>query len=220
MSTATGWPSGLMAPPGAEADWSAAAHRVVVSPGEGRAVPVAAGERVRVLDLDGGQVADFFAFAADDPSEFLSAEHTRPSIRRLFPVPGDDLLSNRRQPLLHLLEDRSPGRHDTLYAACDPARYALLGVTDPHRSCAANLAEAMAAVGVASVAVPQPFNLFMDVRVAADGTLDVLPASSRAGDFVSFRAWRDLIVVVSSCPMDVIAIGTGRVSALAIDVAP
>ncbi|HEX3793174.1 MAG TPA: urea carboxylase-associated family protein [Acidimicrobiales bacterium] len=208
-----------MAPSGTDGGWTASAQRVVVPPGEGRAVRVAAGDRVRVVDLDGGQVADFFAFDANDPTEFLSAEHTRPGIRRLFPVPGDDLLSNRRQPLLELLEDHSPGRHDTLYAACDPARYVLLGVTTPHRSCAVNLAEAMADLGYVSVAVPQPFNLFMDVRVAADSTLAVVPASSRSGDYVSFRARRDLVVAVSSCPMDVIAIGTGTVSALAIDVA-
>jgi uncharacterized protein YcgI (DUF1989 family) len=208
-----------MARPPAAEDWPTDTRRVVVPAGEGRAVPVAAGERVRVVDLEGGQVADFFAFVDGDATEHLSAEHTRPSIRRLFPVPGEELLSNRRRALLHFEEDHSPARHDTLYAACDPARYALLGVSGPHRSCAVNLAEAMAALGYDPVAVPQPFNLFMDVPVAADGTLQVIPASSQPGDFVSFRALHNLVVAVSSCPMDVIAIGTGAVTPLAIDVA-
>ena len=43
---------------------------------EGRGVTVRAGERVRVIDPEGGQVADVFAFAVNDPSEYHSAEHT------------------------------------------------------------------------------------------------------------------------------------------------
>ena len=51
--------------------------RIEVPAREGRAVRVAAGPRFRVIDLEGGQVADTFAFCADDVSEFHSAEHTR-----------------------------------------------------------------------------------------------------------------------------------------------
>jgi uncharacterized protein len=194
-----------------------------VPAGEGRAVRVPSGSRFRVVDLEGGQVADLFAFVdgptAGPTAEWMSAEHTRPSITRLFPRPGEVIVSNRRQPMARLEEDRSPGRHDTLYAACDPARYELLGVTGPHRSCAANLAEALAQMGSEGpTVVPQPFNLFMEVEVGPDGALEVQPASSQAGDSVTFRALRDLVVVVSSCPMDVIAIGRGGVTPLAIDV--
>jgi hypothetical protein len=82
---------------------------------------------VRVTDVAGGQVGDVFAFDAGDPGEYASAEHTRPAIRKLFPGPGDPVLTNRRRPILTVVEDTSPGRHDTLYAACDPARYAGLG---------------------------------------------------------------------------------------------
>jgi uncharacterized protein YcgI (DUF1989 family) len=216
---------------------------VIVPAGEGCAARVAGGSRFRVVDIEGGQVADLFAFAdvgptdsalADralaDPAlaEWMSAEHTRPSIGRLFPAPGDEILSNRRRPLARLEEDRSPGWHDTLYAACDPARYELLGVVGPHRSCAGNLVEALEALetlggggagetgGMAMV--PQPFNLFMHVDVDPAGALRVQPASTAPGDSVSFRALVDLIVVVSSCPMDVVAIGRGGVTPLAIEV--
>lgn len=51
---------------------------------EGRGVRVAAGQRFRVIDVEGGQVADTFAFRADDVSEFHSAEHTRVHVNRLF----------------------------------------------------------------------------------------------------------------------------------------
>lgn len=51
--------------------------RVIVPTTEGRAVKVGAGQCVRVTDLEGGQVGDMFAFAADDVGEHLSASHTR-----------------------------------------------------------------------------------------------------------------------------------------------
>lgn len=187
---------------------------VRVPGGEGRAAAVGQGQYVRVVDVDGGQVGDLFAFAAADPGEFASAEHTRVAISRLFPRPGDPVLTNRRRPILVMAQDTSPGRHDMLYAACDPARYASLGAASTHRSCVANLRAALRGHGIDVTAVPQPLNIFMDVRAAADGTLSSRPASSRPGDYVAFRAARDCLVVLSSCPMDIVPISSGGITPL------
>lgn len=192
-------------------------RRLLVPAGEGRGLRVAAGTIFRVVDVDGGQVGDLFAFTADDPREYASAEHTRPSIGRLFPRAGQTVLTNLRRPILELVEDNSPGYHDTLYAACDPARYRLLGVDGEHRSCAENLRESMAALGVRDVAIPQPLNVFMDVRVDTDGEMTMRPASSRPGDHLVFRALLDCHVVLSSCPMDIVGISSGGITPLAID---
>jgi uncharacterized protein YcgI (DUF1989 family) len=196
----------------------AAVTRLLVPAGEGRGVRVAAGTDFRVVDVEGGQVADLFAFTADDVGEYASAEHTRPAIGRLFPRPGQNVLTNLRRPILELVDDRSPGHHDTLYAACDPARYRLLGVEGPHRSCAQNLREAMAGLGFAAVHVPQPLNVFMDVRVDPEGKMVSRPASSRPGDYLLWRALVDCYVVLSSCPMDIIDISSGGITPLAIDI--
>ena len=40
---------------------------------------------------------------------------------------GDVFVTNQRRPILTLLEDTSPGVHDTLMSACDRYRYDLLG---------------------------------------------------------------------------------------------
>ncbi len=154
---------------------------VRVPGGEGRAAMVSAGQSFRVVDVDGGQVGDLFAFAAADPGEFASAEHTRVAIAKLFPQPGDPVLTNRRRPILVAAEDTSPRRHDMLYAACDPARYALLGATAPH-------------------------------------PLVSRPASSRPGDYIAFRAAQDCLVVLSSCPMDIVAISSGGITPLELQV--
>jgi uncharacterized protein len=186
--------------------------------GEGRAALLAEGQYFRVVDVAGGQVGDLFAFTAADPGEFASASHTRVAIGKLFPRPGDPVLTNRRRPILSVLEDTSPGRHDMLYAACDPARYASLGAAASHRSCAGNLAEALAGRGVSITTVPQPLNVFMDVRAEPGGRLVSAPASSRPGDHIAFRAAQDCLVVLSSCPMDIVPISSGGITPLELQV--
>lgn len=186
--------------------------------GEGRAVPLGEGQCFRIIDVSGGQVGDLFAFAAADPGEFASASHTRVAIRKLFPRPGDPVLTNRRRPILSVVEDTSPGRHDMLYAACDSARYASLGAAASHRSCAGNLAEALRGRGLEMTAVPQPLNIFMDVRAEPDGTLVSAPASSRPGDYIAFRVTQDCLVVLSSCPMDIVPISSSGITPLELQV--
>lgn len=193
------------------------AQRVVVPAREGRAVSVAAGQPFRVVDLEGSQVGDLFAFATHDFGEFVSAEHTRVQVSRLFPRVGESFVSNRRRPLLTLLADDSPGYHDMLCAACDSTRYAALGVTGWHASCQENLMRAMSQLGVGPVEVPQPINLFMNIPVLPDGSLGWEPARSRAGDAVTLLAEVDLVVVLSACPQDLVPISGGGLSPLAID---
>jgi uncharacterized protein YcgI (DUF1989 family) len=189
-----------------------------VPAGEGRAVLLGEGQSFRVVDVAGGQVGDLFAFTAADPGEFASASHTRVGIGKLFPKPGDPVLTNRRRAILSVLEDTSPGWHDMLYAACDPARYASLGAPASHRSCAGNLAEALAGRGLETGPVPQPINVFMDVRARPDGTLASSPASSRPGDYLAFRAAQECIIVLSSCPMDIVPISSGGITPLELQI--
>lgn len=191
----------------------------VVAAGTGRAVVLGKGDRVRVIDVEGAQVGDVFAFAAGDPDEYLSASHTRTVTGRLFPAVGEHFVTNRRRPILRLVADTSPGVHDMLIAACDRERYRLLGAPE-HRSCADNLREALAGIGVGVGVVPQPVNIFMNIPVTDGGHLSWLPAVSRAGDAVTFEADMDCVVVVSACPMDLNAINGERVTDLALELIP
>ncbi len=192
-------------------------ERIHIPPREGRGVRVASGARVRVVDLEGGQVGDLFAFDAGDVGEYASAEHTRVAVSRLFPRLGESFVTNRRRPILSLEEDTSPGVHDMLCAACDPTRYAGLGVEGWHASCQENLRRVMAEFGHEGIEVPQPINLFMNIPVLEDGALGWEPALTRPGDYVQLRAERDCYIVVSACPQDLTTVNGGTPSALAID---
>jgi uncharacterized protein YcgI (DUF1989 family) len=178
-------------------------------------VEVPGGQTVRVVDVQGGQVADFFAFALDDPTRFLSASHTRAATMRSFPALGQAFVTTRREELLCFEADDSPGVHDLLIAACDPYRYELLG-SPGHRSCAANLLEAFAGRPPPPV-IPQPVNFFMAVDVASDGSLTFKDSPSAAGDSVTLRALQNCLVVVSACPQDLVPVNRGGPSSLVLE---
>ncbi len=72
------------------------------------------------------------------------------------PKIGDALYSNRRRPILTLVEDTSPGVHGTLMAACDNYRYGLLGCTGYHDNCTDNLAAALYEIGLMPPETPSP----------------------------------------------------------------
>ncbi|MDX6228188.1 MAG: uncharacterized protein QOI76_1578 [Frankiales bacterium] len=168
----------------------------------GVAVRLAPGATIEVGNPSGTQVVDFWALSGDD---YLSVAHSRAALGRLVPRVGDTLVSNLREPLLTLVEDTSPGVHDTLIPACDPARYRQLGAPG-HANCADNFAAALLAAGLEPVPVPNPLNLFMNVPWTADGSVSFAAPRSRPGDRVRLRAERELIVVMSACPQDLVPV--------------
>lgn len=190
---------------------------VLIPARQGRGIQLLRGDRIKVVDLEGQQVGDLFAYAAEGVSEYLSAGHTRVSVGRLFPLIGEAFTTNRRRPILTLESDTSEGRHDMLVAACDPTRYAQLGVEGWHPSCQENLQNVMAELEYSKIEIPQPVNLFQNSPFDSDGVLQFLPAASKPGDYVIFKAELDCIVVLTACSQDIVPInGTGP-SPLAIE---
>ena len=173
---------------------------------KGKAVRVRKGQRVKVINTKGQQVVDTWAFSAADLKEFMSMEHTRAQIVAIMAKLGDSYVTNKRRPILTLVEDTSGGIHDTLLAACDRYRYEQLGCKDYHDNCTDNLAAALGELGMAPPETPSPFNLFMNIPIRADGSLSFEPAASRPGDAVTLRAEMDCVVAFSACPQDIIPI--------------
>jgi hypothetical protein len=185
---------------------------------EGVAVPLRAGERLRIVNTLGGQVVDTWALATADVSEYLSMEHTRTSLGKLVPRAGDHLYSSHRRPLLTLVEDTSPGVHDTLIAACDRERYRQLGADGYHANCADNFRRALSLRGIHPAHVPSPLNLFMNIAWREDGELEFLASPAQAGDYVTLEAVADVTVVLSACPMDLNPINAGGPQDVALEV--
>jgi uncharacterized protein len=173
-------------------------HRIPAA--HGRAVHVRAGEVVHVTNPSGTQVVDTWAFAG--AHEWLSMEHCREVLQRLWFDVGDTLVSNRYTPLLTILEDTSPGRHDTLIAACSAEMFARMGGSAGHRNCRDNLQEAAEQAGLRPAGTPAPWNLFMSAPVSADGAIAFRRPDPCPGARVVLRAEAELTLVFSACPDD------------------
>jgi uncharacterized protein YcgI (DUF1989 family) len=172
----------------------------------GKAVRVRRGQRIKIVNTHGQQVVDTWAFAAADLHEFMSMEHSRVAIGRIIPGVGDALVTNRRRPILTLVEDTSGGIHDTLFAACDRWRYELLGCREYHDNCTDNLAAALAELGLAAPETPAPLNLFMNIPVVGGNRVEVCPPVSTPGSYVTLRAEIDCLAAFSACPQDLLPI--------------
>jgi uncharacterized protein YcgI (DUF1989 family) len=172
----------------------------------GAAVTLKAGQTITVVNTHGGQVVDFWAFRADGSGEHLSMPHSVVTIGRVKPAVGDVLVSDLRRPMVRLTRDASPGVHCMLFAACDPARYRLLGCTGHHDNCADNLRAAVASTSVALAYVPTPLNLFMNTKLDDDRVMRVEAPEAKAGDSVTFEALVDCVVAMSACPQDLVPV--------------
>ena len=184
----------------------ASASLIAIPARRGKAAHVNAGQSVKVINTHGRQVVDTWAFRRDDLTEFMSMEHSRTALARIMPEVGQSMVTNRRRPILTLVDDTSGGIHDTLLAACDRYRYELLGCEGYHDNCTDNLAAALAALGMTPPETPSPWNLFMNIPVSADGSVGFEPPVCQPGDYVTLRAEMDCIVAFSACPQDMVPI--------------
>lgn len=178
---------------------------------QGRGVFLRKGRVLVVINTHGSQVVDTWAFNSTDVREYMSMEHSRASMLKVTPGVGDALVTNRRRPILRVVEDTSQGVHDTLIAACDRYRYQELGAPADHANCSDNLTGVLRELGCEIVAAPCPLNLFMNVK-SAGARVEFLPPVSKPGQWISLRAEMDQVVVMSACPQDITLVNAGRPS--------
>lgn len=178
----------------------------VIPARKGVAARVRKGEVVTVINTYGSQVVDTWAFCANDVAEFMSMEHSRGAMLKLNPKIGDTLRSNRRRPMLTIVEDTSGGVHDTLIAACDRYRYEQLGHIGHHDNCTDNLAAALSALGLTPPETPSPLNLFMNIPVGEQGSIAFEAPVSKPGSHVSLLAEMDIVIAFSACPQDLVPV--------------
>ena len=182
------------------------ATKLTIPARKGLAVRIEAGRTFSIVNTHGTQVVDSWAFNGADMAEFMSMEHSRAGFRRLCSRVGDSYLTNKRRPIVTVIDDTSPGRHDTLIAACDVYRYQALGHVGHHDNCTENLRDALAMLGLVPPETPAPLNLFMNIPWEPNGDLFWNEPMTMPGDAITFRAEMDLVAVFSTCPMDLLPI--------------
>ncbi len=170
-----------------------------LEPQTGTAFEIKKGQCLRVTDLEGEQVADLVAFARADKSEWLSSGRSIDYANNIYLTTGDILYSNRSRPMFTITAD-DVGRHDFLLTPCSRETFEIIYKnTNEHPSCFANLSRPLAQFEIEPDAIPTTFNIFMNVEIAPDGRLSILPPRSKAGDAITLRAEMDLIVGLTAC---------------------
>lgn len=172
---------------------------VRIAPQSGSAFSLSKGDVLRVTDPYGQQVSDLFAFAQDDPDCALSSGRSIDYAGKVYLTSGDVLYANDSRRMFTIVAD-TVGRHDFLLTPCSQEMFEILyRCSGHHPSCFENLCIAFAPYGIAPSRISTTFNIFMNVTVAADGVVAVLPPRSKAGDYIELRAEMSLVCALTAC---------------------
>ena len=170
-----------------------------LEPQTGTAFELRKGQLLRVIDLEGEQVADLVAFARDDKAEWLSSGRSLDYASTIYLTTGHVLYSNRSRPMFTIVAD-DVGRHDFLLTPCSREMFEIVYHAKEHPSCFENLAKHLAPFGISPDSIPTTFNIFMNVAIdPATGKMSILPPRSEAGDAITLRAEMGLIVGLTAC---------------------
>ncbi len=174
-----------------------------VPAGEGFTGVLAAGERLRIVDLHGNQAVDTLFFDAGDYANRYSAVDTIREQGSVYLELGSRLLATDGEPLVTIVDDTC-GRHDTLGGACSQESNVIrYGEHTRHMHACRNtfIAQALAwGDGLDKRDLTANINFFMNVPVTPEGGLEFADGVSGAGKYVELRAERDTLVLISNCP--------------------
>lgn len=172
----------------------------IIPPRSGVAFLLKKNQKLKVIDLEGEQVADLFCYAAHDHLEYVSSGRTIDYASSIFLTTGNAFYSNRSNIMFRIMEDTA-GRHDFLLTPCSAEMFRILyGDENPHQGCFGNLCKALAPHGIQPDQIHTTFNLFMNVEVnSITGEIRVLPPLSKAGDYLVLEAEMDLLVGLTAC---------------------
>ena len=165
------------------------------------------GDYIQIITPTGRQCSDFVAF---DTSKLdkriekgLDWQTTRTFMGNTFPGPGlfSKFYDTDHEPLVEVVRD-TVGRHDTFNLACTSKYYEDAGYFG-HPNCSDNLNQTMEKFGVEKKKGWHAINLFFNT--SAGGLNSVLSDESfaRPGDYVLFRALKDLTCGTTACPSDI-----------------
>lgn len=174
----------------------------------GRKIDVKQGQTITVVDIEGGQVVDFFAEAAGNENEFLSTGVTIDCNESLGLHVGDTIYTNLYHPMMKVIAD-DVGEHDLLHPCCRPEMYDFFYHNGQgHPNCFDNINDALGE----RRAIITPVNLFMHTKINPDGSISVETPLSKAGDQIVLTAMMDLTLGVAACSVSESKCNSGKCS--------
>jgi len=161
------------------------------------------GEILRVIDLEGKQVADLVAFNATDKGEKLSCVYSNLLNGTWKLTKGHTLYSNRARPMFSIIEDKV-GLHYSGGGFCSEEINFLRFNVRNTRNCADNLTLAFKPHGIQRQDFDFDccFNIFMNLTFQPDGSMKLQEPLSKHGDYIDLKNEMDCIIAISNCPQD------------------
>ena len=174
----------------------------------GKRIEVLAGQRIAIVDVEGGQVVDFFAEVTDMPDEFLSTGVTIDCNESLRLKIGDTIYTNKYRAMMKVIAD-DVGEHDLLHPCCRPEMYDFFYHNgNEHPNCFDNINGALGE----SRPIITPVNLFMYTRINDDGSISVEAPLSKAGNRIVLEAFMDITLGVAACSVSESKCNSGKCS--------
>lgn len=174
----------------------------------GKKIGVKQGQLITIVDVEGGQVADFFAEVSGNGAEFLSTGVTIDCNESLALRVGSIIYTNRYRPMLEVVSD-DVGEHDLLHPCCRLEMYDFFYQNgDGHPNCLDNINGALGE----NRSMVTPVNLFMHTRINMDGSISVEVPRSKAGDQIVLRALMDITLGVAACSVSESKCNSGKCS--------
>lgn len=157
------------------------------------------GQTLRIIDVEGQQVADFVAVKRGDPLEYLDCVYTNWHLGRYIWRQGDSIRTNNMNDMWTITDDKT-GNHYTGGGFCSNVARRLYCNSDLP-GCRDVLREEFRKNGfdpdlLQSVSC---FNIFMSVIYTPEGEWKIERPITRAGDYIDLRAEMDLTWMVSVC---------------------
>lgn len=161
----------------------------------GKSIDMMEGQNITIVDVEGGQVADFFAECAGKPNEFLSSAVTIDCNESLRLNIGDYIYSNLYHPMFKIVYDEV-GEHDLLFPCCRPEMYDFFYQNGKgHPNCYDNINQVLGE----HRPIIQPINLFMYTRVDENGKITINPPLSKAGSKIILQAMMNVRIGIAAC---------------------
>jgi len=165
------------------------------------------GEYIQIIDTSGRQCSDFLTFdkaKLDKGIEsIIDPTATRTFMGAAYPTPGlfSKFYDAYHDPMIEVVRD-TVGRHDTFNYACTSKYYEDMGYFG-HINCSDNFSKAFKKYEVEPRKGWIAINLFFNTSINQLNVASFDEPWSRPGDYVLFRATKDLICASSACPCDV-----------------
>lgn len=184
----------------------------VINPCSGIKIEVKKGQKIEIVDVDGGQVVDFFAEMRDNSDEFVSPGVTIDCNESLRLNIGNTIYSNKYNPMFKILYD-DVKEHDLLHPCCRPEMYDFFYHNGTgHSNCFDNINQVLGT----SHSIIRPINLFMYTKVNADGSIEVIEPLSKANDKIVLEALEDVTLGIAACSVSESACNSGKCTAVRI----